>query len=166
VAGIVGLLSAEIFGYRQRETLKYAEALGTACQLTNIIRDVREDAQRGRIYLPLDEVRKHGINPHDILDVRARDRLRGLLEFQARRARDYYAQALAQLPEQDRYTQRSGLIMSAIYQTLLTEIEADGFRVMERRIGLTPVRKLWIAWTTVRRERRRYRRYLKKAVHA
>jgi phytoene synthase len=165
VAGIVGLLSAEIFGYRQRETLKYAEALGTACQLTNIIRDVREDAERGRIYLPLDELREYGITPGDILNARAGDKLRELLAFQARRARDYYARALAQLPEQDRYTQRSGLIMAAIYQTLLNEIEADGFRVMQQRIGLTPLRKFWIAWTTARREGRRHRRYLKQAVH-
>ena len=163
VAGTVGLLSAEIFGYRQRETLKYAESLGTACQLTNIIRDVREDAERGRIYLPLDELLEYKVNPQDILDVRSSDPLRELLEFQARRARDYYARALLQLPEQDRYAQRSGLIMAAIYQTLLGEIEADGYRVMQQRIVLTPLRKFWIAWTTARRERRRHRRHLKKA---
>ncbi len=166
VAGVVGLLSAEIFGYRQRETLKYAESLGTACQLTNIIRDVREDAERGRIYLPLDELLEHGIDPNDILDVRSSDKLRELLHSQARRARDYYSRALAQLPEQDRYAQRSGLIMAAIYQTLLTEIEADGYRVMHQPIGLTPLRKFWIAWTTARHERRRHRRYLKKAPDA
>ncbi len=166
VAGVVGLLSAEIFGYTQRETLKYAESLGTACQLTNIIRDVREDAKRGRIYLPLDELHDYGINPQDILNVCAGDKLRGLLEFQAGRARDYYARALAQLPEQDRYAQRSGLIMAAIYQTLLGEIEADGYRVMQQRIGLTPLRKLWIAWTTARRERHRHRRNQKQAPDA
>ena len=157
VAGVVGLLSAEIFGYQQRETLKYAESLGTACQLTNIIRDVREDAERGRIYLPLDELLEYRINPNDILGVRSSDKLRELLQSQARRARDYYARALVQLPEQDRYAQRSGLIMAAIYQTLLSEIEADGYRGTQQRIGLTPLRKFWIAWTTARLERRRHR---------
>lgn len=163
VAGVVGLLSAEIFGYRRRETLKYAEALGTAFQLTNIIRDVREDMDRGRIYLPQNELYEYGINPNELLDARNSDKLRELLEFQAGRARDYYHRALFILPEQDRYTQRSGLIMAAIYQTLLSEIEADGFRVAHHRIGLTPLRKFWIAWTTDRRERRHHRRHLKRA---
>ncbi|MCG6866034.1 MAG: presqualene diphosphate synthase HpnD, partial [Thiogranum sp.] len=155
VAGVVGLLSAEIFGYRRRETLKYAEALGTAFQLTNIIRDVREDAARGRIYLPLDEMREYRVNPQNILGGFPADNLSALLEYQARRARDYYARALSLLPEEDRYAQRSGLVMAAIYRALLNEIEADGYRVMQQRIHLTPLRKLWIAWTTARRERRR-----------
>jgi phytoene synthase len=166
VAGVVGLMSAEIFGYRQRQTLKYAEALGTACQLTNIIRDVREDAERGRIYLPLDELQAFGVDPRDIVGVRSGDSLRELLAFQARRAHDYYTRAFEQLPEQDRYTQRSGLIMAAIYQALLTEIETDGYRVMQQRIALTPLRKFWIAWRTARHERRRHRRYLKTLAHA
>jgi len=162
VAGVVGLLSAEIFGYQQRETLKYAEALGTAFQLTNIIRDVREDAERGRIYLPLDELLEYHINPHDMLKGQADERLYALLDFQTGRARDYYRRALGRLPEVDRYAQRSGLIMAAIYQALLDEIEADGFQVLQQRIRLTPLRKFWIAWNTARRERRRHRRALKK----
>lgn len=166
VAGVVGLLSAEIFGYRNRHTLKYAESLGTAFQLTNIIRDVREDAERGRIYLPLDELLEYQINPHDLLNGRYSDRLPQLLEKQAQRANDYYRQAFALLPDQDRYTQRGGLIMAAIYQALLEEIAADGYRVTQQRIHLTPLRKLWIAWTTARRERRRHRQYLKNPAHA
>lgn len=166
VAGVVGLMSAEIFGYQQRQTLKYAEALGTACQLTNIIRDVREDAERGRIYLPLDELQAFGVDPRDIVSVRNSDTLRELLAFQARRAHDYYTRAFEQLPEQDRYPQRSGLIMAAIYEALLTEIEVDGYRVMQQRIALTPLRKFWIAWRTARHERRRHRRYLKTLAHA
>ncbi len=165
VAGVVGLLSAEIFGYQQRDTLKYAEALGTAFQLTNIIRDVREDAERGRIYLPLDELLEHRINPHDLLKGEAGDTLPALLSQQAERANDYYDRALGFLPEQDRYTQRSGLIMAAIYRTLLSEIQADGYQVMQHRIRLTPIRKLWIAWTTARRERRRLRQYRKNPAH-
>jgi len=166
VAGIVGLLSAEIFGYQHRDTLKYAESLGTAFQLTNIIRDVREDAERGRIYLPLDELLEYRINPHDLLNGEINDALPALLSVQAERANSYYQRALEQLPEQDRYAQRSGLVMTAIYQTLLSEIQADGYRVMRHRIRLTPLRKLWIAWTTARRERRRHRQYLKTPAHA
>ena len=166
VAGVVGLLSAEIFGYRQRETLKYAETLGTAFQLTNIIRDVRQDAQRGRIYLPQNEIREYGVRPQNILGGIADRNLPALLQHQVRRARDYYRRALAQLPDQDRYAQRSGLIMAAIYQALLGEIESDGCRVMQQRIRLTPLRKFWIAWATSRREHRRQRQYRKKPVHA
>lgn len=166
VAGVVGLLSAEIFGYQQRDTLKYAESLGTAFQLTNIIRDVREDAERGRIYLPLDELLEYRINPHDLLKDEVNNALPPLLSFQAERANSYYQRALGQLPDQDRYAQRSGLIMTAIYQKLLNEIEADGYQVMQHRIRLTPLRKLWIAWTTARRERRRHRQYLKNPAHA
>jgi phytoene synthase len=164
-AGVVGLLSAEIFGYQHRDTLKYAEQLGTAFQLTNILRDVREDAQRGRIYLPLDELSEYRVNPHDLLKGDNPAGLRDLLHFQAQRARDYYQSALHRLPPQDRYTQRSGIIMAAIYQTLLDEIESDGYRVMEHRVQLTPVRKLWIAWTTARRERRWRRKHAKHRAH-
>jgi phytoene synthase len=156
VAGVVGLLAAEVFGYRNRQTLKYAETLGTALQLTNIIRDVREDAERGRVYLPLDELQRYGIDPAAVST--AGEPLQELLAFQAGRARDYYRRAIAALPDEDRYAQRSGLVMAAIYQTLLREIEADGFRVVQRRLQLTPLRKLWIAWRVVRRERRRDRR--------
>ena len=89
--------------------------------------------------------------------------LHNLLVFQAQRARQYYQRALSLLPVQDRYAQRSGVIMAAIYQTLLDEMEDDGFRVMQQRIRLTPLRKLWIAWKTARRERK-YRQ--KSTTHA
>jgi phytoene synthase len=166
VAGVVGLLSAEIFGYSNRATLKYAESLGTAFQLTNILRDVREDAQRGRIYLPLDELLHYRINPHDLLSGLPGERMSALLEFQRKRASDYYRRAMNSLYEQDRFAQRSGLIMAEIYQTLLDEIAADGYRVLEHRIALTPLRKLWIAWKTARREHRRHRQRLKRPSHA
>lgn len=158
-AGVVGLLSAEIFGYEDRRTLKYAHTLGTALQLTNIIRDVREDARRGRIYLPQDELAHFGVEPEDLLQPVTTDRVRALLEFQADRARDHYERALALLPEQDRYRQRSGLIMAAIYRATLEEIARDGYRVLEHAIALTPLRKLWIAWSTARREKQRHRRW-------
>lgn len=156
-AGVVGLLAAEIFGYQDRGTLNYATELGTALQLTNILRDVREDARRGRIYLPQDELRKAGVEEEDILRGVSTPPLQSLLAQQAARARDYYQRAEQALPDVDRTAQRSGLIMSSIYGTLLDEIEADGFRVLERRVALTPLRKLWIAWSTLRREKRRAR---------
>ena len=156
-AGVVGLLAAEIFGYRERATLNYATQLGTALQLTNILRDVHEDARRGRIYLPQDELHAAGVREEDILQGVSTPQLQQLFAQQAARARDYYRRAEESLPEVDRPAQRSGLVMANIYRTLLDEIEADGFRVLERRVALTPLRKLWIAWTTMRREKRRAR---------
>ena len=148
VASVVGLLSAEIFGYTNRQTLKYAHDLGLAFQLTNIIRDVGEDARRGRIYLPVDELQRFNVPARQILDAKHSDNFRDLMAFQAARARQLYDQAFAQLPAEDRKAQRPGLIMAAIYRTLLDEIEADGFLVLDRRTSLTPLRKIWIAGRT------------------
>lgn len=148
VAGVVGLLSAEIFGYQDPRTLDYAAELGIALQLTNIIRDVGEDARRGRIYLPLDELEQHEVKAADILAARENQNFRRLMEFQIQRAQDCYRRALATLPATDRRAQRAGLVMAAIYRTLLEEIRADGCRVLTQRVALTPVRKLWIAWKT------------------
>lgn len=154
VAGVVGLLAAEIFGYRDPQTLKYAHDLGLAFQLTNIIRDVGEDARRGRIYLPLDELKRYGVSAADILRSRYSDAFRALMEFQMERAEGYYDQALAQLPLDDRRAQRPGLVMAGIYRATLREIQRDRFRVLDRRIALTPLRKLWIAWRTWTRNSR------------
>jgi len=148
VAGVVGLLSAEIFGYQDRRTLDYAADLGLAFQLTNIIRDVREDAGRNRIYLPLDEIERHGVSAADIVQSRETENFRGLMEFQIERALGYYREAFAKLPAADRRAQRAGIIMAAIYRTLLDEIRRDGCRVLTQRVSLTPLRKLWIAWWT------------------
>ena len=148
VAGVVGLLSAGIFGYQDPRTLEYASDLGLAFQLTNIIRDVGEDARRGRIYLPLDEMERFGVSPADVLAGQEGDSLRRLIEFQIERALGFYRQALDELPAIDRAAQRPGIMMAAIYRTLLEEIRADGCRVLRQRIALTPVRKLWIASRT------------------
>lgn len=148
VASVVGLLSAEIFGHEHRQTLKYAHDLGLALQLTNIIRDVGEDARRGRIYLPIEDLQRFGVPAKDILEARYSDAFRELMVFQAERAEHFYEQAFAQLPAGDRKAQRPGLVMAAIYRTLLREIAADGFQVLDRRISLTPVRKVWIAGST------------------
>ena len=148
VASVVGLLAAEIFGYTERQTQKYAHDLGMAFQLTNIIRDVGEDARRGRIYLPLDELQRFEVPVDDILNARQTDNFRRLMEFQIERAEHYYAQAMSELPAVDRKAQRPGLVMAAIYRTLLDEIKRDGCQVLRQRISLPPLRKLWIAWRT------------------
>lgn len=153
-ASVVGLLSIEIFGYRNRQTRNYATDLGMAFQLTNILRDVREDADRGRVYIPAEEMREFGVSPDALTKNQTTPSLRNLFEFQAQRARRYYRSALENLPDEDRYAQRTGLIMAAIYEKILNEIEADGYRVLEHRINLTPLRKFWIAWRTARREKK------------
>lgn len=148
VASVVGLLAAEIFGYRDRGTLKYAHDLGMAFQLTNIIRDIGEDARRGRIYIPMDELKQFNVPAADILNSRYSDNFAALMRFQVERAEGYYDQALTQLPAVDRKSQRPGLIMAAIYRTLLDEIKRENHHVLHQRIALTPVRKIWIAWKT------------------
>ncbi len=150
VASVVGLLAAEIFGYTDRKTLKYAHDLGIAFQLTNIIRDVGEDARRGRIYLPQDELARFGVPASALLSGTAGPGFRALMDHQVARARASYKRALALLPAADRAAQRPGLIMAAIYRALLDEIEGCGFRVLDQRVSLTPLRKFWIAWTTAR----------------
>ena len=151
VAGVVGLMSAEIFGYVNPATRQYARDLGIAFQLTNIIRDVGEDARRGRIYLPQDELAAHGVTAGALLKGESSAALTDLMKDQVARARRWYARALEALPAEDRKAQRAGLIMASIYRALLDEIERDGYRVLDRRIALTPLRKFWIAWKTARR---------------
>jgi phytoene synthase len=148
VAGAVGILAAGIFGYRNAATLEYADRLGLAFQLTNIIRDVGEDARKNRVYLPMDELKEFGVTAADILGARHTENFVRLMRFQADRARRCYDEALALLAAEDRATQLPGLIMAAIYRTLLDEISADNFQVLKQRVALTPVRKLWIAWRT------------------
>ena len=148
VAGVVGLMAAKIFGYTDPSTLKYAENLGTAFQLTNIIRDVGEDARRERVYLPLDELERFGVTATDVVHLKDSEKMRQLIAFQIERAERYYREAFAYLPEKDRKSQRPGLVMAAIYRTLLREIRDGGSRVLDTRTSLTPIRKLWIAWRT------------------
>ena len=148
VAGVVGLLSAEIFGVTDRKTLRYATELGTALQLTNIIRDVGEDARRGRIYIPVDELQQFNVPATDIMNARETAAFKALMAFQAERAQGYYTSALEILPMADRSAQRPGLIMAAVYRTLLDEITKDGFQVLKQKTVLPPLRKLWIALKT------------------
>ena len=148
VASVVGLLSAEIFGYTDRKTLQFAHDLGIAFQLTNIIRDMGEDARRGRIYVPQDELAKFGVHTNDILDRKENDNFHKLMHFQIERTQRYYQQAFELLPAADRKAQSTGLIMAAIYRATLKEIVSSGCHVLKERTSLTPVRKLWLAWKT------------------
>ena len=146
VAGVVGEVAARIFGQTDAATTAYAHKLGLAFQLTNIIRDVGEDAMRGRIYLPISELQQFDVKAHEITKREYSERFTALMRFQAQRAHQLYDEALALLPAQDRRAQKPGLMMASIYRTLLREIEAENFQVLHQRIALTPLRKLWLAW--------------------
>ena len=148
VAAVVGQLAAAIFGYSDRATLKYAHDLGIAFQLTNIIRDIGEDARRNRIYLPQDELVQFGVSESDILSGRGSDAFQALMAHQTARAQQFYQQALHELPAADRRNQRPGLVMAAIYQAVLEELVRDDYPVLRQRVSLTPLRKLWLAWRT------------------
>jgi len=148
VAGVVGTLSARLFGYSEARTLVFAEKLGLSLQLVNILRDVGEDARRGRIYLPVDTLQRFQVPASEILQGKHSERFVALMQYHAGRARTLYHEALELLPRQDRRAQRAGLLMGAIYHALLDEIERSEFQVLNQRIALTPLRKLWIAWKT------------------
>ena len=146
VAGVVGEVAAKIFGQTDAATTRYAHTLGLAFQLTNILRDVGEDALRGRIYLPIDELKQFDVKAQDLMQRQYSDRFTALMKFQAARAHLLYEEAFSMLPSADRQAQKPGLMMASIYRTLLREIEADNFQVLHQRIALTPLRKLWLAW--------------------
>jgi 15-cis-phytoene synthase len=148
VAGVVGEVAANIFGRTLPSTVDYAHRLGLAMQLTNIIRDVGDDARRGRIYLPMSELRQFDVKAAELLERKYSERFTALMRFQAERAHRTYDEALALLGDADRAAQKPGLMMANIYRSLLREIEADGFAVLHQRISLTPIRKLWIAMQT------------------
>jgi phytoene synthase len=152
VAGVVGEVAANIFGRTSDQTVQYAHRLGLAMQLTNIIRDVGDDARRGRIYLPVSELQRFDVKASELLARSApygySERFSALMAFQAERAHQVYDEAMALLPAADRSAQKPGLMMANIYRTLLREIESDGFQVLHQRTSLTPLRKLWIAMRT------------------
>jgi phytoene synthase len=146
VAGIVGEVAARIFGQTDAATTQYAHTLGLAFQITNIIRDVGEDAMRGRIYLPVNELQSFDVKAHEVLSRQYSPRFSALMKAQAERAHALYDQAFALLPAADRRSQKPGLMMASIYRTLLREIERTDFQVLHQRISLTPLRKFWLAW--------------------
>lgn len=153
-ASVVGLLASSIFGYQNSETEEYAKKLGMAFQLINIIRDVGEDVRRNRIYIPSDEMLHFSVSEQDILQGRETENFIALMQHQSERAKNFYRQALSCLSQEDRPTQLPGLIMAAIYFSVLNEIEKDGFHVLKQKVSLTPLRKLWIACKTLWHEKR------------
>ncbi len=149
VASVVGLLSAQIFGFTNNNTTQFAIDLGMAFQLTNIIRDVGEDVRRNRIYLPLDELARFNVSEDDLLQSRESAAVKQLLEFQITRAESYYERAMQELSPEDRKSQRVGLMMAAIYRTLLDEIKTDGAeKVLNSRTSLGAFRKFSLAFKT------------------
>ena len=152
VAGVVGEVAARIFGQTDPATTAYAHRLGLAFQLTNIVRDIGEDAVRGRIYLPINELQQFDVKAHELIkrgtqsDGTFPQRFEALMRFQIDRALTTYQQALDLLPAVDRHAQKPGLMMASIYRTLLREIASDPQLVLTRRVSLTPLRKFWLAW--------------------
>ena len=145
-AGVVGQAAAEIFGYSNRQTLKYAHELGLPSHPPTTTRDSGEAAGRGRFPLPLEEWEQFGVKPPKTLNRQHSERFAQLMQFQYERAVQHYERALAWLPQEDRKAQRAGLAMAAIYRALLEEIRRDGFHVLDGKTSLTPLRKLWLAW--------------------
>ncbi len=150
VASVVGLLSIEIFGYKNPACRDYAVYLGKALQLTNILRDVKADAARGRIYLPLDQMRKFGVTPDEVFQSRYSDRFYKLSEAVANRAKEFYRLAHKTLPDEDRNSMVAAELMGLVYWKLLEQLEKKKFRVFDQPIRLSKRYKLLLifrAWT-------------------
>ena len=157
LSGTTGLLTAEIYGYQHRDTLKYAQTLGTAFKLTHILRNTHRDTQHGHLYIPTETLQKFDVTTNELLQNTTPEKLQALFEYLTQQASKYYHQAFELLPDHDRYSQTPGLIQTAINQALLSEIRKDNYRILNQRVSLTPVRKFWIAWKTNRREKRNHR---------
>ena len=145
VASVVGLVSIEIFGYRNPATRRYAVELGYALQLTNIVRDVARDlANEGRIYLPLEDLERFGLTPETLAQAKDTAPFHALMAFQAERAQSFYARAVAELAREDRRSMAAAEIMRRVYHRLLRRMEADGFRVFDHAYRLSKWEKLAI----------------------
>ena len=153
VASALGLICIEIFGYRNPSAKTYAENLGLALQITNILRDVREDAERGRIYLPLEDLARFDVSEEEILRGVYSPNFVALMEFEARRAQELYASAQRALAPEDRSTLLTAEAMRLIYAALLEQIVKSNYRVLDRRHSLSAPRKLYLvgrAWAAGR----------------
>jgi phytoene synthase len=154
VASVVGLISIEIFGCRDPGARAYAEQLGLALQLTNILRDVGQDfANGGRIYLPREDLARFGYTAEDLADGRSNDAFLALMRFEAERARTFFRAAIAARPAADRRALTAAEIMRAIYSRLLDRMERNGFRVLTKRYALSRVEKLALVAGTILRTR-------------
>jgi len=145
VAGVVGVISAHIFGFKDQQTLEYAKKLGLALQLINIIRDVGEDVRRGRIYLPINDLQNFNVTSQQLKNQQYSDNFTNLMAFEIQRAYDIYQDAIESLPKIDRLSQRPGLMMGSIYKCLLDKIIDSNYQVLHQRISLSPIKKIFIA---------------------
>jgi len=143
VAAVVGLISIEIFGYREPPLARtYAVDLGVALQLTNILRDIKEDGARGRIYIPLEEMRRFGYSEADLLQGRANEAFLRLMDFQVRRARHYFQRGRRLLPLLPLRSRACVAVLQGIYAAILDRIAARPQAVFEGRVALTAAEKL------------------------
>lgn len=154
---VPALLEAEILGYADRRaTARFAHEAGVMLLLLELLHDVRHHVRRGMLYLPEDERRQYGIDASHLLSAQTTEPLRQWFKFQAERIQDYHQRTLSYLPATDRFSQCPLLIRLELATILLEEIAADGYRLIEQRIDLTPLRKLWIAWGLRQREKRNH----------
>lgn len=142
VASVIGLISIEIFGYRHEETKQYAINLGYALQLTNILRDIQQDKERGFIYLPMEDLERFRYTEADLMAEVYDERFVDLMQFQTQRAREYYHEARALLRPDERLTMVAAEIMDAIYYRLLEKIELNGYQVYQQRIRVNTIHKV------------------------
>ena len=148
VAGVVGILSVKILGFKNQATLKYAHDLGIALQLTNIVRDVGEDARKNRIYIPLNELHLFNVSEDDILGFKENKNVSSLLIHQIERAESFYKSAYEKIPKEDINRQIPGLLMGKIYETLLFEIKRDRpEQTLNHKVILPPFRKMLVIFT-------------------
>jgi phytoene synthase len=145
----LNLLCTHVLGYQNETTLKYAEQLGIALQLTYILRELRPDILKGRLYIPQEELVRFKVSEQSLFNRQLDDTVQALFAYQATRIRAYYHNAFKYLSKKDRFNQRSGLIRAQLALATLQEIENDGFQLFKHRIHLTPLRKLWITWRTI-----------------
>ena len=150
VASCVGILSAHIFGFKNKDTLTFAKNLGIALQLTNIIRDLGEDARRGRIYIPLDELKKLGVSEEEIISLKNSEKIKILVQYQSDRANKFYDLASKTLPIEDKKSQKISLVMGNIYYVLLKEIVKDNpEKILNQKTILPGFRKMRISILTM-----------------
>lgn len=151
IGGAVTRLAVNVCGYSDTRTTRFAHDLGMGLQLAELLHDFRPHLDAGRVYIPEDELQQAGVSQAELLRAQDSDRARALFGKQARRIEDFFDSALAHLPEQDRARQRPALILIELYRTLIREMAAEDYPLLKRRVFLTPIRKLWIAWRTARR---------------
>ncbi len=154
VAGTVGLLSIEIFGYHSRKARDFATLLGEALQLTNILRDLKADAAIGRIYLPQEDRIRFKVTDQDFKDGNMSKGMTSLLQYYGEKTEEAYRRALAELPAEDRQSLRPSLLMASIYHAQFRRLQACGFDAWHHSARISPLRKIWIAWRAWRHEKR------------